>query len=117
MRVHTTMTDFNLLIKSYVALYETKLQLTQKIRDLNVELKDLNVQVLAHMEQNEIPGIEYGEYKLRLASTRRKPGISEKLIQGCTYFANDEEKIRFIDSLAGQRPTTVKPILRIKKKI
>lgn len=104
-------------VKEFVRLHEQKQKLMEQVRNINANMKDINEQIVNHMANNEIPGIEYGEYNLKYTRTQKKAAISEKLLKNSSYFSNTEDRDRFLQSLSSERGVTQRDILKIRKKV
>ena len=113
----TATSKFTTDIKEYFRLYEQKEELANKIKDINALMKAHQEDIQAHMHNNEIPGVEFGKYNLKLRTHKKKSAISEKAIKNCTFFSNTDECARFLESLNQGRSVVESQKLQVFLKV
>lgn len=112
----TNQQQFVMAVKDYTRLFQTRADLQRQARDVNKQLKESEPEILAYMRQEEIPGVEVGPVAIRVSQTKRKPGITEKMIRECDFFSNHPglNLDHFLNSLP--REVTVKDKMSVRMK-
>jgi len=106
--------NFTDTIKDYLHMFKQRAELKTQAQQLTKKMKDMEAHIKEHMRQNEIPAVEYADYRIATAKRMTKQPISAKVIGRCNYFDNEQERERFITSLGDAREVTEKVLLSVK---
>lgn len=110
--------SFQTEVKEFFRLHKKKTELAAEMKVLNGEYNAIKKTIMESMAEQGIPGVEYGTYRLKCSTSRRKQPINEKLLRGCSFFAeNEEARAQFLESLSGDRQVVERPLLQIRNKI
>jgi len=105
-------------VKEFFRLHKKRTEMAAEMKQVNAEYNAMKKTIIDSMTEKNIPGVEYGSYRLKCSTSKRKQPINEKLLRGCSFFANNEQsREEFLLSLSGDRQVVERPLLQVRNKV